>query len=78
MLPNHPTSGYCDIQGRRRVIEDFHSIRLKKNHQFYGIFDGHNGTLASKYASSFLYNHIIARMQDVDERIRLLKHTANS
>ena len=78
MLPNHPTSGYCDIQGRRRVIEYFHSIRLKKNHQFYGIFDGHNGTLASKYASSFLYNHIIARMQDVDERIRLLKHTANS
>ena len=72
MLPNHPTSGYCDIQGRRRVIEDFHSIHLKKNHQYYGIFDGHNGNLASKYASSFLYSHIIGRIRDVDESIRVL------
>jgi hypothetical protein len=28
MLPAHPFSGFCDIQGRRRVIEDFHSIQV--------------------------------------------------
>ena len=29
MLPAHASSGYCDIQGRRKVIEDFHAIHLK-------------------------------------------------
>ena len=42
MLPEHPTSGYCDLQGRRPTIEDFHSIHLKHDHQFYGMFDGHS------------------------------------
>jgi serine/threonine protein kinase len=42
MLPEHPTSGYCDLQGRRPTIEDFHSIHLHPDHQFYGIFDGHS------------------------------------
>ena len=42
MLPEHPTSGYCDLQGRRKTIEDFHSIHLHHGHQFYGIFDGHS------------------------------------
>ena len=42
MLPEHPTSGYCDLQGRRQTIEDFHSIHLHHEHQFYGIFDGHS------------------------------------
>ena len=40
MLPTHPTSGYCDIQGRRRSIEDFHTVHLNPDmqHQFYGVF----------------------------------------
>ena len=42
MLPEHSTSGYCDLQGRRPTIEDFHSIHLHSDHQFYGIFDGHS------------------------------------
>jgi serine/threonine protein kinase len=42
MLPEHHTSGYCDLQGRRPTIEDFHSIHLHSDHQFYGIFDGHS------------------------------------
>lgn len=36
MLPTHPLSGYCDIQGRRRTIEDFHSVYLFFDNQFYG------------------------------------------
>ena len=50
MLPEHSASGYCDLQGRRSTIEDFHSIHLHHNHQFYGIFDGH-----SKYLR---FNHV--------------------
>lgn len=62
MLPAHPHSGYCDIQGRRRTIEDFHAIRLTPTQQFYGIFDGHTGNLASKYAASFLYDKLDAKV----------------
>ncbi|KAL3908560.1 MAG: hypothetical protein SGILL_008436, partial [Bacillariaceae sp.] len=59
LLPEHSTSGYCDLQGRRPTIEDFHSIHLYPNYQFYGIFDGHTGNLASKYAASKLYKKLL-------------------
>ena len=36
MLPAHSNSGHCDIRGRRRVIEDFHTIELLPDQQFYG------------------------------------------
>uniref|UniRef100_A0A7S1ZVC0 C2H2-type domain-containing protein n=1 Tax=Ditylum brightwellii TaxID=49249 RepID=A0A7S1ZVC0_9STRA len=70
MLPAHPTSGYCDIQGRRRVIEDFHTIHLDSTHQFYGVFDGHNGNLASKYAASSLYKRLVKRFAHLDADVR--------
>jgi protein phosphatase 1L len=69
MLPSHPTSGYCDIQGRRKVIEDFHTVHLDKDHQYFGIFDGHSGNLASKYAASELYQQFIKRLGNVDENV---------
>ena len=69
MLPSHPTSGYCDIQGRRKVIEDFHTVHLEQGHQFFGIFDGHSGNLASKYAASELYKQFIRRLGDLDDDI---------
>jgi serine/threonine protein kinase len=50
MLPEHPTSGYCDLQGRRPTIEDFHSIHLYPDHQFYGIFDGHSELRSSTFS----------------------------
>ena len=55
-------SGYCDIQGRRPTIEDFHTVVLESDHQFYGVFDGHNGNLASKYAASSLYEIISEKL----------------
>lgn len=70
MLPAHFWSGYCDIQGRRRVIEDFHSIHLLPSWQFYGIFDGHLGNLASKYAASSLGEELSKRLGDIDEQSR--------
>ena len=65
MLPAHPTSGYCDLQGRRRTIEDFHSINLHPSVQFYGIFDGHTGNLASKYVAATLYDYLISWLPDL-------------
>lgn len=62
MLPAHSYSGYCDIQGRRRTIEDFHAIRLFPSQQFYGVYDGHLGNAASKYAASFLYDEVAIRL----------------
>eukprot|EP00980_Cylindrotheca_fusiformis_P017830 scaffold5649_cov130-Cylindrotheca_fusiformis.AAC.5 len=62
MLPAHPTSGYCDLQGRRSTIEDFHSIHLLPTVQFYGIFDGHTGNLASKYVASTMFKQLGKRL----------------
>jgi serine/threonine protein phosphatase PrpC len=64
MLPAHASSGYCDIQGRRRTIEDFHAIHLLPHQQFYGIFDGHLGNFAAKYAASFLYEELTSRLSN--------------
>ena len=38
MLPAHVASGHCDIQGRRRVIEDMHAVQLTSTEHFYGKF----------------------------------------
>ena len=62
MLPAHPTSGYCDLQGRRHTIEDFHSIHLYPEIQFYGMFDGHTGNVASKYAASTLFDRLVRHL----------------
>lgn len=66
LLPAHPFSGYCDIQGRRRTIEDFHSIHLHSSHQFYGVFDGHTGNLAAKFAASTFYEQIYGRLSAME------------
>ncbi|KAL7429849.1 hypothetical protein ACHAXM_001901 [Skeletonema potamos] len=70
MLPTHSTSGYCDIQGRRKTIEDFHTIHLNQNQQFYGIFDGHMGNIASKFSASSFYDEVRESLSTVDEEIQ--------
>lgn len=70
MLPTHPTSGYCDIQGRRPTIEDFHTVHLNPTHQFYGVFDGHLGNLASKYAASSFYHTVKESLLDLDNNVQ--------
>ncbi len=77
MLPAHPNSGYCDIQGRRRTIEDFHSIHLHPTHQFYGIFDGHTGNLASKYAAATAYKEISERLSGLNDYMEVTQHWRN-
>ncbi|KAL7468617.1 hypothetical protein ACHAXS_008857, partial [Conticribra weissflogii] len=70
MLPTHQSSGYCDIQGRRRTIEDFHTVHLNGDYQFYGVFDGHMGNLASKFAASSFDRQIEERLSFVDRDIQ--------
>lgn len=65
MLPAHQSSGYCDLQGRRPTIEDFHSVRLYADVQFYGIFDGHSGNFASKYVSSTLFERLMRSLPEL-------------
>mmetsp|Transcript_11737 Transcript_11737/g.24841 ORF Transcript_11737/g.24841 Transcript_11737/m.24841 type:complete len:659 (+) Transcript_11737:546-2522(+) len=74
MLPEHATSGWCDLQGRRPTIEDFHSIHLHQDHQFYGIFDGHTGNLASKFATSELYIELLNHLPNFRE---IKEHNVN-
>ena len=62
MLPSHPKSGYCDLQGRRPTIEDFHSIHLYHDHQFYAVMDGHTTNFASKWVASKLHNELMSRL----------------
>lgn len=69
MLPAHPDSGYCDIQGRRPTIEDFHTVHIHPQHLFLGVFDGHNGNLASKYAAASFYDQIVERMSILDYNV---------
>ncbi|CAN0408052.1 unnamed protein product, partial [Discosporangium mesarthrocarpum] len=58
MLPFDPQSGWCDVQGRRARIEDYHSIVFQEDYKFYGVFDGHCGSRAAKYASRALQVNI--------------------
>ena len=35
-----PSSGWCDLQGRRAHLEDTHAIRFETEYKFFGVFDG--------------------------------------
>jgi protein phosphatase 1L len=54
----------------RKTIEDFHTVHLSPLHEFYGIFDGHLGNLASKYASSSFHRKIESFLFDLDTQIQ--------
>jgi protein phosphatase 1L len=64
------------VQGRRRTLEDYHSMGWgggreggreggrvggrEGEYQYYGIYDGHWGTKAAKFASATLHAHFAA------------------
>lgn len=50
-------------------FQDFHTVHLHEKHQFYGVFDGHNGNLASKYAASSFYKVLVKHLANVDDTI---------
>jgi serine/threonine protein phosphatase PrpC len=72
LLPEHPFSGYCDIQGRRKYLEDFHAIQLHRDHHYYGVFDGHTGNLAAKYCASVFYGILQSRFANISSEAKYL------
>jgi len=59
----------------RKTIEDFHTVHLNPEHQFYGVFDGHLGNLASKYAASFFYQKVSTCLSKINETIHTSQTT---
>uniref|UniRef100_A0A7S0XDR9 PPM-type phosphatase domain-containing protein n=1 Tax=Chromulina nebulosa TaxID=96789 RepID=A0A7S0XDR9_9STRA len=51
IYPYDPHSGWCDLQGRRKYIEDYHSIVFDEDYLFIGVFDGHYGSRGARLAS---------------------------
>jgi len=66
--------GSASMQGWRDSMEDAHSIVLKMekhpNYSFFGIFDGHCGSAASKYCSQNLSNSI-DEVENLDDQLEL-------
>ena len=48
-------SGWCDYAGRRRYIEDHHSIVFSDHYKYFAVFDGHHGSRAAKFSSKNLH-----------------------
>lgn len=71
LLPAHSRSGHCDIQGRRLVMEDFHAVTLHSNASYFGIFDGHGGSFASKFVASRLHDVIAQELHGISEALEL-------
>jgi serine/threonine protein phosphatase PrpC len=62
LLPIDPHSGWCDLQGRRKYIEDAHAVVFTPRYKFFGVFDGHFGNRAANYASrhiQFLFDEMV-------------------
>jgi serine/threonine protein phosphatase PrpC/serine/threonine protein kinase len=55
MLPIDRGSGWCDLQGRRRYVEDEHAIIFSDKYKFFGVFDGHFGNRAARFVARQLH-----------------------
>jgi serine/threonine protein phosphatase PrpC/serine/threonine protein kinase len=62
MLPIDPQSGWCDLQGRRRYIEDYHSIAFAEGYKYFGVYDGHYGSRAARFISKRMHSAIDAAL----------------
>ena len=51
-----PSSGWCDLQGRRAYLEDTHDIRIEKEYKFFGVYDGIN---IQCFACCMVYNTLV-------------------
>lgn len=51
-------SGWCELTGRRATSEDYTSAFFTPRTRYFGVFDGHWGTRAARFASRALYQNI--------------------
>lgn len=59
-------SGWCDLQGRRKYMEDTTAVGFSSrfNYTLYGVFDGHYGDAAAAFASTHLIDYLDACLQE--------------
>lgn len=55
LLPLDSQSGWCDLKGRRRHIEDNHAVVFAEAYKFWAVLDGHFGSHAAKFTSVHLH-----------------------
>ena len=55
MLPIDEHSGWCELQGRKRYMEDMHSLAFEESYKLFAVFDGHSGSKAALFASKRLH-----------------------
>ncbi len=53
--------GSANMQGTRPAMEDAECAIIKSEHTFFGIFDGHGGSLISNYCSRQFYNYLLEK-----------------
>jgi serine/threonine protein phosphatase PrpC/serine/threonine protein kinase len=65
--PLDPDSGWCDLQGRRRHIEDVHAVAYNSHlsYLYFGVFDGHFGSRTARLVSKYLHKRIEQRFYSV-------------
>ena len=57
LLPLDSQSGWCDLRGRRRHIEDAHAVMFSDHFKSWAVYDGHFGSRAAKFASRQLHHY---------------------
>ncbi|KAH8046129.1 cyclin-dependent protein serine/threonine kinase [Aureococcus anophagefferens] len=65
LLPDDPRSGFCDVKGRRETIEDHYAVAYRENFTLWGVFDGHEGREAARYAA-----HALPRLLEENADLR--------
>uniref|UniRef100_A0A6B2L8Z1 PPM-type phosphatase domain-containing protein n=1 Tax=Arcella intermedia TaxID=1963864 RepID=A0A6B2L8Z1_9EUKA len=72
----HFRVGAASMHGWRETMEDAHTILLSlerhQNSAFFGIFDGHSGSLCSKYVAQNLHKKLDEKLEDFNDE-KLLK-----
>ncbi|KAH8057572.1 cyclin-dependent protein serine/threonine kinase [Aureococcus anophagefferens] len=53
-LPRRPAVRFCGVKGRRETIEDHYAVAYRENFTLWGVFDGHEGREAARYAAHAL------------------------
>lgn len=65
------TVGVVTMQGKREDMEDEHDVRLKLGNRpqlgFFGIYDGHSGSLAAEWASKNLAPNFLEKLEIFDQ-----------
>lgn len=55
MLPIDEHSGWCELQGRKRYMEDMHSVAFEETYKLFAVYDGHSGSKAALFSSKRLH-----------------------